>query len=100
VNAQNVWRRANKPYFIFQPAQVLRRLGIVAASREVGPDIVEFQLPWGMPLRLRKHQKLMVELLRRGVFDLTVSETLFRCSGRSCGSHRSGGLMVSRLQQR
>jgi len=78
VNAQNVWRRANKPYFIFQPAQVLRRLEIVAASREVGPDIVEFPLPWGMPLRLRKHQKLTVELLRRGVFDLTVSETLFR----------------------
>jgi len=73
-----VWQRANKPYFIYQPAQILRRLGIICASKNVGPDIVEIALPWGMPLRLRKHQKLTLELLRRGVFDLTVSETLFR----------------------
>jgi FkbM family methyltransferase len=68
----------NKPYFIFQPAQILRRLGIVAASRDVGPGIVEVALPWGLLLRLREQHKTALELLRRGVFDLTVSETLFR----------------------
>lgn len=78
MNAQDLRRRMNKPYFLFRPAQILRRLGIVAASTEMSPEIVEVTLPWGMPLRLRTHQKLTVELLRRGVFDLTVSETLFR----------------------
>ena len=78
MSAQNLWRRANKPYFVFRPAQLLRRTGLVAVSREVDSELVEVTLPWGMPLRLRRNQKLTVELMRRGVFDLTVSETLLR----------------------
>jgi FkbM family methyltransferase len=38
----------------------------------------EVTLPWGDTLRFLRHEQTGLGILRRGLFDLTVSETLFR----------------------
>jgi FkbM family methyltransferase len=73
-------RKLNKPYFVFRPSQAIRRIVLpLRRSRERrGYDVVT--LPWGLPLRFRTHDTTGLCYLTRGVYDLTVCETLWRLS--------------------
>ena len=69
--------RLNKPYYLFRPGQVIRRL-TSAAGLGPAPGIHEIPMPWGVSLALHTDEQIGRCVVRRGVFDLAVSETLFR----------------------
>jgi FkbM family methyltransferase len=65
----------NKPEYVFRPRQLLRRFG----PRPKGPDdIAEVLLPWGLPFRIRPQEVLGRAIWNTGVYDLAVSEALWR----------------------
>jgi FkbM family methyltransferase len=73
--------RLLKPHYLFRPRQVLRRL--VRARRPRGetggsPQLVELMLPWGLPLRVSPGEDIGRAVDQLGLYDLTVSETLWR----------------------
>jgi len=69
--------RLNKPYYLFRPAQMVRRVAS-AVGRGPAPGLQELQMPWGVPLTLHTDEQIGRCVVRRGVFDLAVSETLYR----------------------
>ncbi len=76
--AARLRRRLNKPYYVFRPGQVVRRVALAAGAYGRAGEYVQVQLPWGHPLRVRTEDKIGVCLARRGVFDLAVCEALWR----------------------
>ena len=65
----------NKPEYVFRPRQLLRRFG----PRPKGPDdIAEVRLAWGLAFRVRPQEVLGRAIWNTGVYDLAVSETLWR----------------------
>jgi hypothetical protein len=70
-------RKLNKPYYLFRPRQVPQRLR--RAFEREDPDRMEtVTLPWGLQLTVRPTDSVGRVVLRTGVFDICVSETLFR----------------------
>jgi FkbM family methyltransferase len=65
-----------KPEYVLQPRRLLRRV----TAREVDSEFVDIILPWGLPIRVRPEDALGRALGRLGVYDLAVSETLWRLS--------------------
>jgi FkbM family methyltransferase len=63
-----------KPEYVLQPRRLLRRV----TAREVHSEFVDVILPWGLPIRVRPEDALGHALRRLGVYDLAVSETLWR----------------------
>jgi FkbM family methyltransferase len=69
-----MWRRAlNRPYYVFRPRQLLRRVALLAGS---APN--EVVLPWGQPIRFDPREPIGDALQRTGVYDLVVCEALYR----------------------
>lgn len=66
----------NKPEYLFRPQQILSRLAY--DSKYDSKDFVEVRLPWGLMLRVRPHEVIGASVLKMGVYDLTVSETIWR----------------------
>ncbi len=71
------WKLA-KPYYVFRPRQILRRLTLPLRLWRAGGGDAQITLPWGSPLTFKAHEQTGLCLLRRGVFDLAVCETLWR----------------------
>lgn len=71
-------RRLNKPYFVFRPHQVVRRVRCTLSRGGGSGEFTEVTLPWGDRLRFLRREQIGLGILRRGLFDLTVSETLYR----------------------
>lgn len=68
----------NKPYYLFRPSQILRRL-VSPFSPRLGPGgMSRIRLPWGLPLLVHPQEQIGRCIVRRGLFDLTVSESAFR----------------------
>ena len=65
----------NKPEYVFRPRQLLRRLGPRPRGLD---DIAEVPLPWGLPFRVRPQEVLGRAIWNTGVYDLAVSEALWR----------------------
>jgi len=66
----------NKPEYLFRPQQILER---IAYSRKYrSKDFVETRLPWGLMLRVNPHEVIGASVLKLGIYDLTVSETIWR----------------------
>jgi FkbM family methyltransferase len=65
-----------KPYFVFRPGQVFRRLTFEFATNT--SDRRDVKLPWGFPLRVDPADDIGRALLTTGVNDLLVTEALFR----------------------
>jgi FkbM family methyltransferase len=63
-----------KPEYLFQPRRLLRRL----AARGLDTQSADVCLPWGLPIRVPSRNALGRALRRFGVYDLAVSETLWR----------------------
>ena len=69
--------RLLKPHYLFRPRQALQRL--VRARRPGGPTrLVEVALPWGLPLRVDPEEEVGGAIYRLGLYDLAVSEALWR----------------------
>ncbi len=71
------WKLA-KPYYVLRPRQILRRLALPWTLWRAGGGDAQITLPWGSPLKFKAHEQTGLCLLRRGVFDLAVCETLWR----------------------
>lgn len=78
MTSTELWRRLNKPYFVFRPQQVMRRVKYTLAPDGGSGQFATVTLPWGDTLRFLRHEQTGLGILRRGLFDLTVSETLYR----------------------
>jgi FkbM family methyltransferase len=87
VTEPSAWSRAarfvNKPYYIFRPSQILRRLFL--APRYGAMDEREWpvvRLPWDVELRIIPHDMIGSSILRTAVYDLVLTEALFRLVDR------------------
>ena len=58
-------------------------------------EFAEANLPWGDTLRFLRHEQTGLGILRRGLFDLTVSETLYRLADAGSSSSTSAGTSVT-----
>lgn len=68
--------RLLKPHYLFRPDQAVRR-AVQTLSRPLpGPTTVT--LPWGLPLRVDTTDDIGRAIWRLGLYDLAVSETLWR----------------------
>lgn len=69
----------NKPYYVFRPGQLARRARRALGGRRAGlPQFAEVRLPWGSWIRVRPDDEVGSSILRIGLFDLCVSEAIWR----------------------
>jgi FkbM family methyltransferase len=68
--------RIDKPYYVFRPEQVVRRLLWSVGPKRAPRAIV--QLPWGVFLEVVREEAIGSGIGRTGVHDLTATETLWR----------------------
>jgi FkbM family methyltransferase len=65
-----------KPHYLFRPSQAARRL--LQAWRGTAPESAIVTLPWGLPLRVDPKESIGGAVWRLGLYDLAVSEALWR----------------------
>ena len=75
--ARWISQRLSKPHFLFRPSQLARRIAWSIAPPPPGSQLT-LTLPWGLPIRCRAHEGIGGAIARTGVFELVVTETLFR----------------------
>lgn len=69
----------NKPYYVFRPGQLVRRAGRALSHRGAAPaQFAEVRLPWGAQIRVRPDDEVGSSILRIGLFDLCVTEAIWR----------------------
>jgi FkbM family methyltransferase len=66
-----------KPEYLFRPTQLARRL-VRAGRRERLPEQATVELPWGHRLECRPRESIGHALWHLGVYELPLTETLFR----------------------
>lgn len=65
-----------KPEYLFNPRQIIRRLG---CTKYFEYDALDVLLPWGSRLRIRPRKSVVARaVLKLGIYDLVTSETLWR----------------------
>jgi FkbM family methyltransferase len=64
-----------KPEYVFRPAQIVRRI-----TREFKPanEYEDVMLPWSLPIRIRPREAIGSVIWRLGVYELSVSEAIYR----------------------
>lgn len=65
-----------KPEYLYRPTQLLRRLRLT--SKCVSQDEYVIDLPWGLRLTVNPHELIGGHIARTGIYDLAVSEALWR----------------------
>jgi FkbM family methyltransferase len=65
-----------KPHYLFRPSQAARRL--MQALRGRTPASATVRLPWGLQLSIDPRESIGSAVWRLGLYDLAVSETLWR----------------------
>ena len=65
-----------KPEYIFQPKVLWRRL--LPLRRLPEKEFIDYRLPWGMSIRLPAQEIQSAKMWRFGIYDLTVTEALWR----------------------
>jgi FkbM family methyltransferase len=65
-----------KPWYLYQPAQLFHSLRDRLSP--AGAGFVTKRLAWGVSIRVRRHKVIGTGIIRNGVFDLAVSEVLYR----------------------
>jgi FkbM family methyltransferase len=68
----------DKPHYVFRPAQALRRMRQKLSPPPQLNEFHETTLPWGLRLRFRPKDHIGQFLYHNGLYDLCVSETLYR----------------------
>jgi FkbM family methyltransferase len=69
-------RLIDKPHYLWRPTQVLRRLRYRSGSSVLLP------LPWGVSIECFGDDAIASSIARTGVYDLLVTEALFRLADR------------------
>jgi FkbM family methyltransferase len=68
----------NQPHFVFRPSQVLRRIGQKLGGPPGAGQYHQSTLPWGLPIRYRPDEHIGEFIYHHGLYDLCVSEVLYR----------------------
>lgn len=68
----------NKPYYLFRPSQALLRLRRHLTHYRSVSALEETVLPWGLPIRYHPTDMIGAAIFRAGLYDLCVSEVLWR----------------------
>jgi FkbM family methyltransferase len=101
LNPGSILARVLKPWYVYRPMQVALRL-----KRVLFPPasyLQEVVLPWGYPITIDIRENVGVSIWTAGVFDLTVSEILYRLSDPGACTLDIGaniGFMTSLLSYR
>jgi len=66
----------SKPEYLFRPFQIARRIAFAARNDRSGFE--EMMLPWGLPLRVRPSDAIGASVCALGIYDLSVTETIWR----------------------
>jgi FkbM family methyltransferase len=77
-------RQLDKPEYLFNPRQVLKRISF--AMRETAQTPERVKLPWGAQLTVNPQDAIGVSCCTMGIYDLPVTEALFRLidAGETC----------------
>lgn len=67
--------RINKPEYLYRPRQALQR---IAQTLRPQPKTFQAVLPWGLRMWVRPSEDLGSALWRFGIYDLPLSETIWR----------------------
>lgn len=70
----------NKPEYWFRPSQIVRKIRFALGSK--GNASREVRVPWGASLVVRERDAIGRSLLTLGVYELAVSEILWRLTDR------------------
>ena len=65
------------PEYLFRPRQILHRFRRVYRGRSLG-EFETVTLPWGRTIRVRPHEVIGSNIWCYGVFDLVVTEAIWR----------------------
>ncbi|HYA96644.1 MAG TPA: FkbM family methyltransferase [Methylomirabilota bacterium] len=65
-----------EPQYFFQPLQILKRL--LPAPGRASADLQHVRLPWGHELEVNPREAIGQALIRQGLYDAVVTETLWR----------------------
>lgn len=65
-----------KPWYVYRPTQVVRRL--TRSLRKTPDGLVQVLLPWGTTITVNPQETIGRALWTTGVYDLAVSELLYR----------------------
>ncbi len=65
-----------KPHYFLRPQQAMRRL--LETARRRRRKVREIRLPWGLPIQINTEEDIGKAILRLGIYDLAVSEALWR----------------------
>ena len=65
-----------KPEYIYSPRKIFARM--FCCKKQYTQGFVETNRPWGLRLRVRPNEVIGTSVLRLGVYDLVVSESLWR----------------------
>jgi FkbM family methyltransferase len=87
-----------KPWFVYRPRQLARRVGQMFAAPPTGMTAVT--LPWGATLTVNPGETVGRAIWTTGVYDIAVSEVLFRLvpfGGRAIDAGANVGYMTSLL---
>jgi len=71
----------DKPEYLLRPSQIARRLRgprLVSGAPDAAARLAEAMLPWGLPIRFRPDESIGSSIWRTGLYDLCVSETIWR----------------------
>jgi FkbM family methyltransferase len=68
----------DQPHFVFRPSQALRRIGQKFGSPPRAGKYHQSTLPWGLRIRYRPDEHIGEFLYHHGLYDLCVSEVLYR----------------------
>src|SRR5580704_36595 len=97
----NLISRMNKPEYLYQPHQFVRRLTRAIRPQ---PEEVEVLLPWGLRMRVKPCEDHGRSLYHFGLYDLVLSEAIWRLLDRCERAIDIGanigyvtGLMAARL---
>jgi FkbM family methyltransferase len=93
----------NKPYYLFRPTQVFRRILHEVMPRRPAGAVATATLPWGLEIRFDPREATGSALARTGVYDLSVCEAIYRLLDRGEVAVDVGaniGVMTSAMAQR
>lgn len=68
----------NKPYYLFRPSQLARRIAGRLRPRREPAQFVDVRLPWGSSIRVRPDETVGASIHKIGLLDLCVSEAIWR----------------------
>ena len=83
IQLSNFRDRINKPYYFFRPSQALKQMRRELSGYEPGTTYEQIDLPWGLSIRVSPLDMIGGAIFRTGVYDLCVSEVLWRLLDKS-----------------